>query len=1102
MPALSAPSLRRRISVALLIGVCLSAADAVVSLDAQSVAGGWFANSYLVDGRRAWDTEPIAFDYRNGAQITLEDAEQADNPRVTGYGIPDFPRPGQPVMPLWHSRFENAPPTVLCHPERTGVNDRYQSLAATRLHGLVTEELGPWLQAGAKVGTWYQGTSMPFSAGIHNSPDNGPPAHPFSFTDTWPRVHPQNVLLDVPGRYGCASLGAAEFLRQVTYFGTLQSVCDFVLSPVVLRYLSELRCEPDLFDSRGEREGWYEDFGLGEAAGGSTITVAGVSYTDTNAFISGVHTFVSGIRVPGWCRPRIGCSTTSSPHQHPRDYEGPTPWVRRLEAALIHMSDVNNIDTVDYPVVDRVARVDPVLSGSGYPYREEPFPIDASVGSGGAAGSSSRAFPPPFDGVPTAESISPSAAGGSGSFPYAYRYGHLLAPDQAPATLIEHPRAGFDRYIRTAKGPDCLRFIDPLNPVDPCAGGAVDRDSTGLMPATVSRSPNYASTVRAIEAGGTSAAGGGSSLVTVREFPGGGMPFAAEDGWSWVVANEATGACIFFHAAFEDLPQQALAAAQAAAAASRALEAQIPLYQALPDHRAAVAAMLESYYLQKDELAWRHIAALRQPLLERMKFAFGSAGYSDYGSAASFTGGNGLVSRFLGYRGGLPGALPIAAYPPSAFKPSLSVGPGASSTPGNNRCYSDFPGYLPPQPGRLAARPSRNRIRAVRIRPAEGRTGASVSGPDVPNFDDAALNAGLDFAAAAIGVPAFTHVQPIVRSDRSRAYAVGALADVGRTDPPVSAGAYDRFAVDRRVELVESLVPSGLPDSLGRHPGPSGMTTLSCPTFESGVFDPLARFSAASRSGPGSPFSGELADDAMRLADPLQIYQNHSEVIGTVNQWCPPGSGTTAGCDSSAAPEFSVNRITTDVAYTVSQPIVDLFGLDFSVERGIVFSPGCVRDPWRGRGGRSRSWNTCPRVDRLADWLVTAELYSGDAPLRSAPAGRGIGPQTAAEWRQVDQQDCASVGLGNDCAWVVRSGYVQWWGDVYNGRDTGVQFSRTGGCFLSPPGGESIPAIGEDIWAPSVLQPDSALICYIREPRDDQAVLGCDSPADSVRRRP
>ena len=1102
MPAF-ASRLLHRLVLALLLGAALLAADSASRVAAQgtAVSGGWFANSYLVDGRRAWATQPIAFDRRGGRPITLEDAEKADNARVTGYGLPDFPRPGQPPMPLWHIAVDGAPPTVLCHPERTGVDDRDESPASDRIHSEVTEELGPWLQVGAKVGTWYQGTSMPFTGGIHNTTDNGPPAHPYSFTDTWPRVHPQNVLIDVPGRYGCASLAAAELLRQVTFFGALQAVCDYVLSPIVLRYVSELRCEPDLFDSRTTREGWYEDFALGETNGGSTVSVDGVDYTDTHQFISGVHTFASGSRGRIMCRTRLGCRKSSTPHQHPRDYEGPTPWARRLEAALIHMSDINNVDAADYPVVERVVRVDPVLSNPATPY-SEPFPVDPPIGSGGESGYSARAYPPPFYGVPPADRVSPSADPGRGGYyPYAYRYGHLLAPDQAPANLIEHPRAGFNRMIRTAKGPDCLRFLDPLNPVDPCAGGVLNRDSTGLMPATVSRSPNSASTVRAIDAGGTSAAGGGSTLVTARELTGAGLPFPADPEWSWVVANEATGACVYFHAVFEDLVDQALRLAAEARAGWESLERRIPLDQAEPDHEAAVDAMLESYYLQKDELAWRHIAELRRPLQELLLGALAAAGYSDYSRIASFTGGNGLVSRLIGPRGGLPYALPIATFPPSVFKASLSVGPTGSSTPGHNRCYSDFPGYLPPQPGRLAARPSRNRLQAVRIRPAESRTGSSLGGADVPLYDDAPLNAGLDAAASSIGVPAFTRSQPVVRSDRSRAYAVGAIADVGRTDPPVSAAAYDRFAADRRVELIDPLVAPGPPDSIGLHPGPSGLTTLSCPTFEVGVFDPGARFGATSRS-PASPFSGELAGPDMRQADALRIYEDHSQVIGTVNQWCPPGSGTISGCDSSANPEYSVNRITTEVAYTVSQPIVDLFGLRYSVFGGIEFSRGCARDVWAGRARRYRSWNTCPRVDQLADWLVTAELYSGDAPLRTAPAGRGIGPQTAAEWRQVDQQDCAAAGLGNDCAWVVRSGYVQWWGDVYNGRDSGLEFGFTGGCFLSPPGATRVPTIGEDIRAPSVLQPDSSLLCYIKEPVGDDIVLGCDTPDDAVRRRP
>ena len=1081
----------RRVLLAASIFIAFLGADSFFRVAAQSgvPAGGWFANSYYVDGQRAWNAEPIAFDRRGGRLITVEDAEKAENSRLTGYGLPDFPRPGQPPMPLWHIALSGLPSTVLCHPNRDGLHDREQAPAAGRRDRRIDDDFGPWLQVGAKVGTWYQGTSMPFSGGIHNHPDNGPLPHPWSFTDTWPRVHPQNVLVDVPQRYGCASLAAAELVRQVTFFGALQSVCDFLLTPVVLRYVSELRCEPDLFDSRTDREGWYDDFSLGDESGGSTVVVAGASYSDSHRFISGSHRFVSGLpNVP--CNSRLGCTVESTPHQHPRDYEGPTPWVRRLETALIHMSDVNTVDPATYGLVRRVARIEPL--GSSQSSSSEPFPIDAPIGMDEPA-TGSRAYPPPFYGIPSRSTIEPSAASG-GQSGYAYRYGHLLEPEWAPSSLIEHPRAGFDRFIRTAKGPDCLRFLDPLNPVDPCAGGAVDRGSTGLMPSTISRSP--ASTVRAIDAGGTSAAGGGSSLVSAWEFDGSGLPFTAAEGWSWVVANEATGACVFFHAAFADLSGDALFRADQAQRAAVALEFSLPLLLSVRGHEPVAEALREIYYLRKDEIAWRHIAEARFALSEAMHGGLAAAGYTDYNYMPVLTGGNGLVSRFLGPSGSLPNPLPIATYPPSAFKPSLSV--AHTGGPGHNRCYSNFPGYLPQQSGRLAARPSRGNVRAVRIRLAESRSGESLSGVDVPFYDDPELTAGLDASAAAIGLPSFSHFQPAVRSDASRDYATGSIEDVGRTDPPVGAAAYDRFVADRRIEAVDPLGSSTGPDYIGRHPGPDATSTLSCPTFEVGVFDPGARFAAASRV-PGS-FAGEFATQEMREADSLQIYEDRSDVIGTVNQWCPPGSGMDGSCDPSANPQSSITRITTEVAYTVRQPILDLFGLRYTVADGLDFSPGCTREPWRGRMARFPSWNRCPPFYELADWLVTAELYSGDAPLRSAPLGRGIGPQTAAEWQQVDQADCAAAGLGNDCAWVVRSGYVQWWGDVFNGRDTGEEFQFTGGCFLSPPGAESILRIGEDVGAPSVLQPDAVLICYIREPREQDVVLGCDAAPAAVRR--
>ena len=188
---------------------------------------------------------------------------------------------------------------------------------------------------------------------------------------------------------------------------------------MVLRYVSELRCEPDLFDSRTDREGWYDDFSLGDESGGSTVVVDGDSYSDSHRFISGSHSFVSGIpNIP--CNRLFGCTVQSMPHQHPRDYEGPTPWVRRLETALIHMSDVNTVDPATYGLVRRVARIEPL--GSPQSSSSEPFPIDAPIGMDEPA-TGSRAYPPPFYGIPSRSTIEPSAASGGQS-------GYALVPVQ------------------------------------------------------------------------------------------------------------------------------------------------------------------------------------------------------------------------------------------------------------------------------------------------------------------------------------------------------------------------------------------------------------------------------------------------------------------------------------------------------------------------------------------------------------------------------------------------------------------------------------------------------------------------------------------------
>ena len=86
----------RRVLLAASIFIAFLGADSFFRVAAQSgvPAGGWFANSYYVDGQRAWNAEPIAFDRRGGRLITVEDAEKVENSRLTGYGLPDFPRTG------------------------------------------------------------------------------------------------------------------------------------------------------------------------------------------------------------------------------------------------------------------------------------------------------------------------------------------------------------------------------------------------------------------------------------------------------------------------------------------------------------------------------------------------------------------------------------------------------------------------------------------------------------------------------------------------------------------------------------------------------------------------------------------------------------------------------------------------------------------------------------------------------------------------------------------------------------------------------------------------------------------------------------------------
>ena len=103
---------------------------------------------------------------------------------------------------------------------------------------------------------------------------------------------------------------------------------------------------------------------------------------------------------------------------------------------------------------------------------------------------------------------------------------------------------------------------------------------------------------------------------------------------------------------------------------------------------------------------------------------------------------------------------------------------------------------------------------------------------------------------------------------------------------------------------------------------------------------------------------------------------------------------------------------------------------------------------------RFPSWNRCPPFYELADWLVTAELYSGDAPLRSA-SGPWDRSAEAAEWQQVDQADCAAAGLETTARGSSAPGSPVV-GRVFNGRDTGQEFQHWrvlpfSGCGVDSP---------------------------------------------------
>lgn len=993
---------------------------------------------------------PQVFDRWGRAAPEVWEAERAGNVFLTSYGS-DFPlRAGlDRRLPLWHAHIPNpvaAPETVLCVPGDVRVGDtdrpdgggRVPSALAAGRPG-VTPVVPPgtagsgWLEAGAFIGvhrrvvdlTWppvFPSDSLRrpgLPPGVVRPPIN-------IFED--PRGPNGNWTLgQVDTAYGCAALGIQEMVHEVTDDGRLRARCPGgVYEPVVLRYVTELRCEPDLFESPGRRAGLYDAFGL-------------------SAFISPEREFTSG-------SPRrqldddpdddehcniYGCTRTVPPAQHPTDYAGPEPWVRRLEAALLLISGVNE------------------TTG--------PAAVSAQP----------RAVVVP---QPTVNPL-PRFAGGD------YRFADR--PQSAIERLWSARRAG--RLINTPKGPDCLRFADPLDPINPCLGGGpVDPDADGLLPSVVARSPRPDSVLRPVQYGQTAGRTPTRILAPSPDLPG-----------SVLAVNQASGACLFFQYAPVDLVAQAAAAAAAARDRQRAAILRIAEAEQDGDHDEAVEAMIDLYHAQWDERAWRHIEGQRRPYGEQLIAALTAAGYTEFGLPATFPNPSRHVAiRHLGN--------------PALRGPLL-----AQAGPGANRCYTGFPGYLPASRG-PGAGPAQHVRNVAPIDPSQPyAAGTPVVGDAVGQWGQP-VDAVLEAAAGSLGLEPFNRVPATGLTEASRAYATGLpsrgalgqragvtphVPPIGRGPDMPSAAAADAFAADRGL-LELAAVPLDLsPDPLAfpQRPGPLATITFSCPTFATGVFNPDGTFGTFTSSGPAADrWTGALSTDRARRSPALSPLRScrpgatgagactpaelaeRARTSGVANRWCPRGAA--AWCDPFEDPQHISERITVPVPYSVTAPVTELYWMEFTPMGGFRY-PASGRTP-----------------------LISWSIYFGDAPLRSLSpdeaAVRLPGPQTPEEWARRDywRREPSDPAFGqipndayqlrgcepNDCADHFLGGWVHWHGDVAPPGDPDI----TGPCVFALGDRSLRPDEASDgRLAPSVLQPDASLRCAASAASDN--ALGC-----------